>query len=196
MNFNITRELIRQILDNAHSYPWTLQGFGMLRLKLGKVARVHIWNPLLAKPGVSTIHSHPWDLKSTIIAGRLLNVRYTADTGGAEEYDTHFGSELQTGEGGGLLGDPYLCRLAPRELGEWYRPGDSYSQKKDEIHETIADHGTVTLLERWLGPPDEEALTFWPRARGLAGWVSAEPRVASGPEIEASVAMALANFGD
>ena len=66
------------ILDNASSYKWSVQGFGMLRLYIRKVGRLHIWDNELRYPGVSVIHNHSWDLESTIIVGAIRNTRYTA----------------------------------------------------------------------------------------------------------------------
>ena len=168
---NIQAALVQSILQQWRSYEWTVQGFGFARTKIANVGRIHVWDSRLAVPLVSTAHTHPWPLKSTIISGELINLRL-------QEVDPHvpglpyMASAIKTGEGGGLTGEPREVRLLPCDDPEFYRPGNTYLQRPDEIHRTIAQDGTVTLLERPQGPPLEEALTFWPAG---THWVSAEP---------------------
>lgn len=168
---NIQAALVQSILQQWRSYEWTVQGFGFARTKIANVGRIHVWDARLAVPLVSTAHTHPWPLHSTIISGELINLRF-------QEVEPHvpgvpyMASRIATGEGGGLVGDLREVWLLPVDEPEFYRPGNTYKQRPDEIHRTIAQDGTVTLLERPQGPPLEEALTFWPRG---THWVSAEP---------------------
>jgi len=165
----IQAALVRSILERYEHYDWTFQGFGFARTKIANVGRVHVWDSRLATPLVSTMHTHPWPLKSTIISGELINQRFAADAPGADI--PYMRSRIATGEGGGLIGEP-VPTLVSGDTPEFYTAGETYSQEPAEIHRTLAQDGTVTLIERPQGPPLEEALVFWPAG---TKWVSAEP---------------------
>lgn len=61
--------LVKAVLEHAQVYTWQLQGLGMLRLYLNKATRLHVWHSGFSVPGASTIHTHPWDFKSEVVAG-------------------------------------------------------------------------------------------------------------------------------
>jgi len=179
----MTRALVRDVLEHWKAHSWTIQGFGFARVKLGSAGRVHVWDSRLVVPLVSTTHTHPWPLHSTIISGELVNLRFREAEGGSP----YLRSTIKTGEGGGLVGGAQSALLRP-STPEIYCVGESYEQKPEEIHRTIARDGTVTLLERPQGPPLEEALVYWPDG---TAWVSAEPRVPEPYEIARVVGYAL-----
>lgn len=168
-SMGIQAALVRSILERYEHYDWTFQGFGFARTKIANVGRIHVWDSRLATQLVSTMHSHPWPLKSTIISGELINQRYSVGVPGAGM--PYMQQSIATGEGGGLIGEPKPV-LVTADTPEFYTAGETYAQASTEIHRTIAQDGTVTLLERPQGPPLEEALVFWP---GGTAWVSAEP---------------------
>jgi hypothetical protein len=188
---SIQSALVRSILERFAAYDWTVQGFGFIRTKLADVGRIHVWDSRLATGRVSTMHTHPWPLRSTIISGELINCRFVRK----DDREVPFRlqgmplmmSRIATGEGGGLIGEPEEIELFGCQP-EQYLPGDSYQQRPDEIHRTMAQDGTVTLLERPRGPPLEEALTFWPRG---TEWVSAEPQLVDKWQLESAVEYAL-----
>lgn len=192
MNFKVTKEMVREILHHAQRYPWTYQGFGMLRLYLGKVARIHIWDPRTAVRRVSNIHTHFWDLRSTVVCGRMDNVRYqiAPNRGGSISFSSHMMQTLITGEGGGLIGTPEKCNLQIRAVDKIHE-GGSYFQRNDEIHQSLPIAGTVTILEREEGSGQKVAQTFWPIGWD---WVSAEPRPATDQEVAAAANLALSKF--
>mgnify|MGYP001598856707 CR=1 FL=1 len=184
-------ELVRKVLEHPEPYSWTLQGFGMLRMYLGEVGRIHVWCPArLATPGVSDVHTHFWALKSTVVSGAVRNVRYSVRPAGPGDgaEPTHVGQLLRTGEGGGLTGEPQPVRLAQRS-DESYRAGAAYEQSPDEVHRTLPSSGAVTVMERFEQRlAKKTAWTFWP----VGGeWVSAEPRLATADEVAAGCAEAL-----
>lgn len=189
---SIQSALVKSILQRWGSYEWSVQGFGFIRTKIQDVGRIHIWDARVATPHVSTMHSHPWPLRSTIISGELLNQRFISpQTDGMRAAAIpYMRSSIATGEGGGLIGDADPCLQFPCEA-EFYVPGESYTQQPQEVHRTIAQDGTVTLLERPQGPPLEEALVFWPLG---TKWVSAEPRPAGPFEVEGIVEYALSRW--
>lgn len=191
---NIQSALVRSILEQWRSYEWTVQGFGFARTKIANVGRIHIWDSRLATDLVSTIHTHPWPLQSTIISGELINCRFVSKDGREVPFRKRglpfIHSRIATGEGGGLIGDSSEVELFTCEP-EQYLPGDSYEQKPDEIHRSMPQDGTVTLMVRPQGPPLEEASVYWPRG---TEWVSAEPVKADEWRLQPIISYALSRW--
>jgi hypothetical protein len=185
---NIQSALVRSILEQWRSYTWTVQGFGFIRTKLADVGRIHVWDSSLMVRYVSTMHTHPWPLRSTIISGELINQRFKRTA--LETGLPYMHSRIATGEGGGLLGEPEEVRLIAM-VPETYWPGEVYEQAPEEIHRSIPQDGCVTLMERPLGPPLEEASVYWPRG---TSWVSAEPQTLEQWRIEPIISYALARW--
>ena len=184
---NIQAALVRSILEKWGSYNWTVQGFGMARTKIADVGRIHVWDGSLRVPQVSDTHEHPWELRSTVISGELINQRFGVVDKSNMPYVR---SAIATGEGGGLTGEPEEVCLSLFPV-EFYTPGMDYKQNADEIHRSIPQDGTVTLLERQMGEPLQETRVYWPRG---TGWVSAEPRPATEEEVRRVVEYALARW--
>lgn len=177
------RTLAQAILMNASKFDWSLQGMGMLRLHLPNNARLHVWDSRYRVPGVSMVHDHlQWGLHSTIIAGRLTNRRYIEDPAG-EPYNF---ATLKPGYGCFFKHDPKPTAL--KELRAiTYTEGSEYSQEPAEIHETDAEDGTVTFMQK-QPTNDESARVFWPTGDE---WGSAEPRIATPEEVAAITQHAL-----
>lgn len=185
---------IKQILEDPLSYPWTIQGFGMLRLYLttDEIWRLHIWNQDLAVEDVSTVHDHPWDLDSRIISGILGNQRYQrvdddhllATPGPTEAWNAVL---IRTGEGGHPLEEPEPWVLARQDY-ELYHPGDHYHQDAPEIHESIPHPGTVTVVKRTFSRKRDIATSLY---KDTPEWVSAEPRPATPEEVMHFTTVAL-----
>jgi hypothetical protein len=184
---NIEAALVLSILEKWRSYEWTLQGFGFIRTKIQNVGRIHVWDSKLTTPRVSTTHTHPWPLRSTIISGELINQRFTEIPAGGMPY---LRSRIATGEGGGLIGEPEPVTLRTGDP-EIHLAGETYEQEPTEIHRSIPQDGTVTLMVRPQGPPLEEAAVYWPNG---TPWVTAEPRKAEEWEISDVIAYALARW--
>lgn len=185
---NIQAALVRSILEQWKSYQWTTQGFGMARTKIANVGRIHVWDSKFVVPRVSTMHAHPWPLYSTIISGELINQRFKLtelDSGLA-----YMQSRISFGMADGLVGDPKPVRLTPMAPETYWR-GDVYRQEPEEIHRSIPQDGTVTLIERPQGPPQQETDVFWPVG---TDWVSANRRKAEEWEIEPAIKYALARW--
>ena len=183
---SIQAALVRSILEKWQAYTWTRQGFGFVRTKIADVGRIHVWDARLAVDGVSTAHTHPWLLESSIISGELVNQRFTVCPTGMP----YTRSDIKTGEGGGLTGELQTLGLRS-EPPEAYTSGASYQQKPEEIHRTLAQDGTVTLIQRPQGPPLEVAQVYWPVG---TSWVSAEPRPIDGWELGRVIEYALARW--
>jgi len=177
---DVSKVLVRHILENAQSFEWSLQGMGMLRLHLPNNNRLQVWDSRFRAPGVSMVHDHlQWGLHSWILAGRLTNRKYVEVT----EPDKGHPFKVVTikpGVGTFFKEEPrntYLKALKP----ELYVSGACYHQHPSEIHETDALDGTVTLIFKEV-TPDESARVFWPLG---TEWGSAEPHSATPAEVEA-----------
>jgi hypothetical protein len=176
------RPLVEQILLDPNLYQWTIQGFGMLRTYVGppdnpSQFRLNIWDSRFMVPDVSTIHDHPWHFESVIVAGAFVNQRYQE----ADGDKTHACMLIVPGPNGGPItkqatAERHLKPMKP----ELYTVGDIYSQRADEIHESIPADGTVTLNDRTRTGGEDRARVFWPIG---TEWVDAKPRVAKPEEV-------------
>lgn len=192
--FDDFRDKLRQVFLAAKDQPdgWSIQGLGMLRLYMSddETWRLHIWDKdAVYKPKPSPIHTHPWDLESTIIGGRITNQKWL-EIGSKVEGAVPLKYSVQAikcGEGGCVLGEPqetWLTRGPVRSLG----PKDFYAMQKDEIHETIFFDGTVTLLHRSFIGNRDIARVFWPAGREF---ISAHGRTATRDEVARATEKAI-----
>lgn len=183
------RLLIENILTRPHGFDWSVQGLGMMRMYLSQAVRLHIWDGALRVPGVSAIHSHPWDLQSRIVAGRYKQHRYQLLADNATHtYAEQFNVALiQCGEHAGVVEEPTKLYMIEMPL-EIYAAGEGYLQSKEEIHLSLPDDGTVTLVERTFHEDRDHARVYW---RGAGGWVDAKPREATKEEVEEITQRAL-----
>lgn len=181
---------IKQILEKAQHYEWSLQGFGMLRLYLTKETRLHVWSDTFAVPNVSDIHDHPWHFKSTVIAGSIRNTRFLpiiANDVSLPPSQRYLTRRILCGNGGCVMGEVSEVGLwTPGE--EVYGEGFSYSQSASEIHRSEPADGTVTIITRTFLDDPDHANVFW---RQGEEWVSAEPRPATPEEVKAITGNAL-----
>jgi hypothetical protein len=132
------------------------------------------------------VHDHPWDLRSRIISGTLRNQRFLPNAAG----DLWNAVTIKTGEGGGPIDEPLPLRLRPEPL-EMYVPGDTYSQEAPEIHESIPEPGTVTLVTRTFSRQRDIAMSCY---KPGSEWVSAEPRPATPSEVLHFTGLALSRW--
>ncbi len=182
--FEILRPTVRQILERAQHYEWSLQGFGMLRCYLSPSVRMHVWSEKHAVPNVSTIHDHPWDFESVVVCGSILDTTYHEFKIGPA---THHESRILCGVGGGEVGEKrnVTLSIASRRT---YAPGTSYYRSAEGLHESKPGPGTVTIISRTARTDPDHARVFYPLG---TDWVSAEPRPATPQEVKDIVAEAL-----
>lgn len=182
-----TESQVRDVLDHPFEHAWTIQGLGMLRTYLDpwEVERLHIWDTGTAVEDVSTIHDHPWDFRSRIVAGEIRNQRFVID--GSELAAEFLTAKIRCGAGGGLISDPVPVRICSEGV-ERYGPGDQYSQRAPELHESFPSRGAVTVISREFRTDRDVATVCWRTGE----WVSAEPRPATRAEVEHFIGLARA----
>jgi hypothetical protein len=182
------KPLVEQVLRRPFvDGEWTVQGFGFLRTYFGgpanpKQFRLNLWDSRFTVPNVSTIHTHPWDFTSVIVAGIFGNVRYEPTS----LMMTHHVAQINCGIGGGMKEMTIFDRGLLAQRPELYGPGDMYSQKAHEIHETFFKDGSVTINER-VGDTGI-ADVYWPYG---TDWVDAIPRPATRDEVASAVGYSL-----
>jgi hypothetical protein len=210
--FGITRELVAGILRKpfAGDREWTVQGIGMARTNLDRAGlyRLNVWHQDLVIPNISSIHTHPWDLKSYVINGRISNQRYDTEAqydrgiflagpvntppNDSVTYMPVHGVVLGCGThpNGEWLHDQFDGVLYPKAL-EHYDTGQVYEQGRDEIHRSIAATGTVTLNVRTNKRDDGSATVYWPRGQN---WVDAKQRAATPDEVYMATGFAMCRW--
>jgi hypothetical protein len=186
--YPVVRALVLKVLDRAQAYEWSLQGFGMLRTYCPESdIRISIWHNELRTPGVSLIHTHPWNFQSFVAGGRIHNHKYwEASILGHDKALHYWRCIVKAGEGGGLEGVPQAVWLVP-EGAEDHGPNVTYGQRHSDIHKTEFLDGTVTVCQRTMPPAvsdRDRAFVYWPQGES---WVSAEPRPATGLEVAHAV---------
>lgn len=182
-------DIITTILKNATSFQWTVQGLGMMRMYINDRIRLHVWDKSLVTPNVTQIHDHPWDFKSTIICGYIINHLYVP----APYPVNYVCQQIVCGAGGGPIATPFDLHLHKIENPIRYVIGNQYYQKSFEIHSTEFGDGTVTLIERFFNQNRDVARVFYKKTDEY-GWVSAEPRPATTEEVKTITSKALKLF--
>jgi hypothetical protein len=131
------------------------------------------------------MHTHPWDFRSYVVAGKVINCRFVE----AEQktvYGTYKRQTIKCGIGGGLIGEPEEVNLWMKDP-EVYSESEVYFEEAEEIHLSMPEDGTVTLVKREFKDDVDHAYVFW-----LDGeWGSAEPREATREEISMTLTHSL-----
>src|SRR3954462_14875246 len=187
MNAHMVQALVKPLLNRWADVEWSIQGLGMLRTYLDKDHRfrLHIWHSKFQVKDVSAIHDHPWDFTSYVVAGQIQNAKYSLHQDG--EIYQHVKIECGPGTTAANMISTYDSQRLQRLASQSIYPGQSYVQRADEIHQTFALDGTVTICDRKLVRKDNHAHVYW-----ISGpWVSAEPRPARIDEVEFMIKEAL-----
>jgi len=191
---NVSSEArIKDLLLHPEGLPWTIQGFGMLRLYTDgdQIGRLHIWDTEeMAVENVTRTHDHPWDFTSRIVSGSLTNLRFdyaTAFDPGSMQWN---GQLIKTGEDAHGLAQPETYWLMP-DVPENYTPGDIYHQDAPEIHESMPSRGCVTVVERNFSRPRDRATVFY---RDQDSWVDARVMMASPEQVKHFTQLALSRW--
>ena len=184
MENGLPKALVYQVLAHAEAYPWTMQDIGLLGLRLDdrREYRLHIWDPSLCV-GEPPVHDHPFDFVSQIIAGEMVDTRYTEDPAGIECSRIRYSP---TDEDARRTVD--TIRLSGTAT--TYTEGGHYGQVAHELHDSRQLPGTVTVIRMTF--KDVPELTVC-RPEG-ATWVSGQSRPATLEEVKQFAAKALAWF--
>lgn len=160
----LQRMQLLSVLGHAHEFRWSVHGIGMLRtypVAGNKTWRINLWHSSLRIPGISSLHTHPWDFASYILAGRIGNVRYLENRNAQAK--THLRRQIECGDAGCVIGEDEYTSLTAINPVEVYRAGGQYIQHASEIHATSFDDGSITLNKRapytGNGVP---AVIYWP----------------------------------
>ena len=174
--------IVKKILKNPFDYGWELQGFGMLRTYIDKDTRLQIWLKDFIVPGVTDIHTHPWDFISHIYQGKITNHTFLkldyneSDLDKGEIYDE---CVILTGENAHVKEIKEV--ILHKFLSATYFAGHEYRHNSHLPHRIDFDDGTITILTK-LNIQEESIANSYVPESGV--WVSAAPRLATPEEIE------------
>lgn len=166
------KKQVQAILEQPLERLWTVQGFGKMSTNVTTNARLHIWDRVLLNPRVPAIHSHSWDFSSFVLAGRMRNLRLLE--AGGEPFN-----KLLVASAGGIVGERVQAFLVESPI-EVYDEGSQYKQDAEEIHGSLPEDGTITLVEWHYGPPARNMKVYW---RGRSPWIDAKASQATEAEI-------------
>jgi hypothetical protein len=161
----LVRSICQQPFDGGR--VWRAHGIGMLRTYLdeARLVRLNLWHSCLINPGISTMHTHPWTLRSHVQAGGLKNIRWDRVQPGHPMAQPWIEDRIPCGNISApefaLKGEERLVHLAPR-VPEVILPGSYYCQRPEEIHTTEFRDGTATIMYRDRAEGEFEASVFWP----------------------------------
>jgi hypothetical protein len=180
MSETLSKALVLTILQHAEDFPWRMQDFGLMSLRLDdrRQYRLHVWDPYDGGED-PPIHDHPYDFTSTVIVGELTNTRYEEDPAG-EEYSRFRYSPPSEDER--RSDSVRLSATATTFTG-----GDQYRQVATALHASGQKPGTVTAIRcSWVEAPE---LTVC--LRDEASWRSGRARDATREEIKRVAAKTL-----
>jgi hypothetical protein len=187
-----TRLLLHQLFtcDDVYELDWSLQGFGMLRLKYGSM-RVHVWCHELANHiPPHDIHTHPWSFESYIISGSLREALYDFKHPEFGDKETR-AIQIVCGEGGGPNQEEPIP-LALKEYREvMHRAGTAYYRHKSQFHRVMFTNGAVSVIHRNNSDDQGHAWVIVPEGEEFK---SAEPRKPTRLELEQGISAALASM--
>lgn len=196
-NESALTSLVRGVLEDPLRYEWSLQGFGMLRTYFTDRVRLQVWDHKYEIPGNNAVHDHPWDFRSTIVAGVLRNQRFMVDHDPPHPTRRPYHCQrIRPGMEGIEHGAPTVRQLWTPSL-ETYGVGDSYEQEAKELHRTDYDDGTVTLIVRERVVAQDLAWSCWPvDLDGDPPWVLFRVREATTDEVLDITARSLGRWFD
>ena len=186
MSETLSKALVRNILEHADDFPWVLQDFGLLGLRLDQHQefRLHVWDADYdLGDGHPLIHDHPFDFVSTVIAGEMTNTRYEV----ADEGDAYLRTRYLLADEETRRSDTVRLSAQPTTFVE----GDEYRQLAHELHASHQKPGTVTVIRRTWG---EEISELTVCRQDDVPWVSGRSRPASPDEVKKVTNLALEWF--
>lgn len=156
---------------------WRENGLGLLQAYLiegvGRELRVHVWSPLLERPGMrgnGNIHDHRFDMVSRVLVGSIHHGHVVPVCRGsswqmcevvhARKAHAEKGTfDCEVNQLPGLFTiDVHNCDIAA---------GQVYSFPQGQFHESFCDELTVTIVEKQNQRSDIPARIMWPAAQRL-----------------------------
>lgn len=128
-----------------------VHGNGFIQLDLTPLVRLHIWgHPDIPRQEVSTpVHDHAFGFTSRILMGALTNRRYRWVQTSVGDHEVHV-VNIRDREDTTLHGTGEYGRLE-QESERSYLSGHRYTMHPGDIHESIAEELTVSVIRK-TGP--------------------------------------------
>lgn len=145
-------ELVRQA--HARGRIPRVHGNGFLQLDLSDTVRLHIWgHPSIPRQVVPTpIHDHRFAFASLILKGSMTNCLYEmfepSDVYKMKTTHLEHSAMVRDRQDTILVPTGREVHLAPRTA-ITYKPGDSYSMRIGEIHESVTSQPTITVILKY-----------------------------------------------
>jgi hypothetical protein len=143
-------ELYYKLRDSGESPRWHGNGFIQLPLPAGH--RLHVWHPdfPMDEQNNAFIHTHVWDMSSTILLGTLIDTTYRGDTmfvGDLGLMDIYsVGEAGKPGMGPRIAAGIGMVEVAAHRMVS----GSVYSITRNHFHKSVANGLTATMM--WKGP--------------------------------------------
>lgn len=139
---------------------WRRHGIGALQAYISTPdaapgapeVRVHIWHPDLFVPGVGTfprnVHTHRFELRSTVLTGRLHHTHYDVRERLHGLYQPHEVTHARV-QGKNELPTPIGGPVDATVKVSWvFSPGETYWFPRGEYHNTEVDELAVTIITK------------------------------------------------
>lgn len=146
----------QEILDEVTAMVQTEQkgdirvhGNGFIQMDLALGRRLHVWgHPDIPRQRVATpIHDHAFGFASTILVGRIVDVRYDLELTSFDWDHSVFSPRVRVGEDT-ILEDTGTCgRLEIREAA-CYDVGTVYGCPIGDLHETFTSGPAATVITK------------------------------------------------
>jgi hypothetical protein len=150
--------LIYEALRDSGKVP-RVHGNGFLQLDLNDegTKRLHIWDDKLPSQSVkSSIHDHVFELKSTILCGRLTHIEYETVSPAVNPQDSYivYRAEQVPGSNNTVL-KPEKEIVSLQETRRFtFAPGSTYNFPPYELHDTQHQGFTATIMNKVKAPKD------------------------------------------
>lgn len=156
---------------------WRENGLGVLQAYLiegpTREVRVHVWSPLLERPGMrgnGNIHDHRFDMISRVLVG-AVNHGHVAPIPGGSRWQM---CEVVHARKAHAEKGTFDCEVVPLPglfdayPGTWpIGAGTIYTFPRGEFHESFATELAVTIVEKRDQRSDAPARIMWPTGQNL-----------------------------
>lgn len=176
-------ELAKKVIDVFHTVQWRHHGTGMLQAYIDASTRVHVWDPSLLLPGMTTsgaMHNHRFGFESHILTGSLMHTYLEVKE---KPYGAHQLFTIENASKGRdvdiIPGKRVMLRMGPdarwgmgtnyridKWAFHWARPCELavtivelHDKSMDKVASLVAPYGTKPVhafsANSFIGPDDE-----------------------------------------